>query len=152
MLLSLYYLFCFSSDLNIQKKKLKIAVQLKTREISSILTVKQCSITFVQLIRLVYGTLLIQYPNACKTFILLFLPKMDYQAISFLFLDVNQQLIAKMDNFQLLQTIERVPELRFKYIGCYPSYKVPPSNDRREHWIMIVRLDKTYYFADLRLC
>ena len=26
-----------------------------------------------------------------------------------------------MDNFSLLQIIERVPELRFKYMGSYPS-------------------------------
>ena len=43
----------------------------------------------------------------------------------------------------------------------YPSDNVPrltkysfaivnsaPSNDRGEHWIMIARLDKTYFFAD----
>ena len=66
-----------------------------------------------------------------------------------------------MDNFSLLQIIERIPELRFKYMGSYPSDKVPkltkysfaivnsaPSNDRGEHWIMMARLDKTYYFAD----
>ena len=46
-------------------------------------------------------------------------------------------------------------------MGSYPSDKVPqltkysfaiinsaPSNDRGEHWIMIARLNKTYYFAD----
>ena len=61
-----------------------------------------------------------------------------------------------MDNFSLLQIIERIPELGFKYMGSYPSDKVPqltkysfaivnsaPSNDRG-----IARLDKTYYFAD----
>ena len=66
-----------------------------------------------------------------------------------------------MDNFSLLQINERMPELRLKYMGSYPSDKVPqltkysiaivnstPSNDRGEHWIMIARLDKTYYFAD----
>ena len=66
-----------------------------------------------------------------------------------------------MDNFLLLQIIERIPELRFKHMGFYPSDKVPqltkysfaivnsaPSNDRGEHWIMMARLDKTYYFAD----
>ena len=30
-----------------------------------------------------------------------------------------------MDNFSLLQIIERIPELRFKYMGSYPSDKVP---------------------------
>ena len=66
-----------------------------------------------------------------------------------------------MDKFSLLQIIERIPELRFKYMGSYPSDTVPqltkysfaiihsaPSNDRGEHWIMIARLDKSYYFAD----
>ena len=66
-----------------------------------------------------------------------------------------------MDNFTLLQINERIPELRFKYMGSYPSDTVPqltnysfaiinsaPSNDRGEEWIMIARLDKSYYFAD----
>ena len=74
---------------------------------------------------------------------------------------VDQPTIAKMDNFSLLQIIERIPGLRFKYMGSYPSVEVPrltkysfaivtsaPSNDRGEHWIMIARLDKTYHFAD----
>ena len=30
-----------------------------------------------------------------------------------------------MDNFSLLQTTERIPEFRFKYMGCYRSDKVP---------------------------
>ena len=46
-------------------------------------------------------------------------------------------------------------------MGSYPSDTVPqltkysfaiinsaPSNDRGEHWIMIARLNKSYYFAD----
>ena len=66
-----------------------------------------------------------------------------------------------MDNFSLLQPIEKIPELRFKYMVFYTSDKLPqltnnsfavvnsaPSNDRGEHWIMIARLDNTYYFAD----
>ena len=81
--------------------------------------------------------------------------------LSISFLAVNQSTIAKMDNFSLLQIIERIPELRFKYMGSYPSDTVPqltkysfaiinsaPSNDRGEHWIMIARMDKSYYFAD----
>ena len=60
-----------------------------------------------------------------------------------------------MDNFSLLQIIETIPELRFKYMGSYPSDTVPqltkysfaiinsaPSNDRGEHWIMIARMNK----------
>ena len=79
----------------------------------------------------------------------------------FLFLLVNQLTIAKMNSFSLLRNFERIPELRFKYMRSYPSDKVPqltkyafaiidsvPRNDRGEHWIMIARMDKTYYFAD----
>ena len=82
--------------------------------------------------------------------------------LSFSFLlDLNQPTIAKMDKFLLLQIIERIPELKFKYMGLYPSDKVPqltkysfaitnsaPSTGRGEHWIMIARLDKNYYIAD----
>ena len=77
-----------------------------------------------------------------------------------LFLNVNQQTIAKMVNFSLLQNIQRISELRFRYMEFYPSDKVhkltkiwfaiinsPLSSDRREHWIMIARLDNPYYFA-----
>ena len=66
-----------------------------------------------------------------------------------------------MDNFPLLQVIERFPELKFKCMGSYISDTVSqittyplaivhsaPSNDRGEHWITIARLDKNYYFAD----
>ena len=65
-----------------------------------------------------------------------------------------------MDSFSLLQIIERIPELRFTHKGSYPSDRgsqltkysfavinSAPSNDRGEHWIMIARLNKTYYFA-----
>ena len=45
--------------------------------------------------------------------------------LSISFLAVNQHIIAKLDNFSLLQTIERNPELRFKYMGSYPSDTVP---------------------------
>ena len=67
-----------------------------------------------------------------------------------------------MNIFSFLQVIERIPELRFKYMGSYPSDTVPQltkysfaninsasSNDRGEHWIKIARLDKGYFFADL---
>ena len=59
-----------------------------------------------------------------------------------------------MDSFSLMQIIERIRELRFKYMGSYPCDKVPqltksaPSNDRGELWIMVAQSDKTYYFAD----
>ena len=60
-----------------------------------------------------------------------------------------------MDIFSILQDIEKVPELRFRYIGSNTSDKVrqrtnysfaksvsDPSNDRGAHWIKIARLDK----------
>ena len=81
--------------------------------------------------------------------------------LSISFLAVSQPTIAKMDNISLLQIIERIPELRFKYVGSYPSDTVTqltkysfaiinsaPSNDRGEHWIMIGRMNKSYYFAN----
>ena len=108
-----------------------------------------------------YGSLLIQFLNVCKSlFFLVFILKHTIK-LSTSVLAVNQPTIAKMDNFSLLQIIERIQELRFKYMGSYPSDTVPqltkysfaiidsaPSNDRGENWIMIARLDKSYYFAD----
>ena len=83
-----------------------------------------------------------------------FNPKYTIQ-LSISFLAVNQPTIAKMDKISLLQIIERIPELRFKYMGSYPSDTVPqltkfsfaiinstPSNDRGEHWIMIARMNE----------
>ena len=109
-----------------------------------------------------YGTLLIQYLNAHKSITLVFFHlKLQYQTFYFFVLDVNQLTVAKMDNFSLQQIIERISELMFKYMGSCPSDKVPqltkysfaivnsaPSNERGEHWIMIARVDKTYFFAD----
>ena len=66
-----------------------------------------------------------------------------------------------MDNFSLLQVFAKIPELRFKNMGSYPSDTVPHltkysfanidsalSKDRGQQWIMIARLEKSYYFAD----
>ena len=66
-----------------------------------------------------------------------------------------------MDNVSLLQITQRIPELKFNYMGSYPTDKMlqltkysfaiinsAPGNERGEHWIMIARLDKSYYFAD----
>lgn len=66
-----------------------------------------------------------------------------------------------MDNISLSQIIERIPILKYRYIGNYPADNVPnlpkytfaiintaPSSSSGEHWIMIARLNKTYYFAD----
>ena len=45
--------------------------------------------------------------------------------LSISFLDVNQPTIVKMDFFSLLQIIEKILELRFKYMGSYTSDTVP---------------------------
>ena len=101
-------------------------------------------------------------PKCVKVIILFIFFILKYTIkLSISFLVVYQPTIAKMDNFSLLQIIERIPELRFKYMGSYFSDTVPqltkysfaiinsaPSNDRGEHWIMIARPDKSYYFAD----
>ena len=63
-----------------------------------------------------------------------------------------------MDNFALQQIINRIPLLKFRYIGSFPSDYVPtlvndtfaiintqPSNMQGEHWIMIASFR---YFAD----
>ena len=112
-------------------------------------------------ITLVYGTLLIQFLNVCKSLFFLFLILKYTIKLSISFSAVNQPKIAKMDNFPLLQNIERIQELKFKCMGSYISYTVSqiktypfpivhsaPSNDREEHWITIAGLDKNYYFAD----
>ena len=66
-----------------------------------------------------------------------------------------------MDNTSLRQIIERIPELKYRYIGSFPADCVPrlptfsfaiintsPSSEAGEHWIMIGRLNRTYYYAD----
>ena len=65
-----------------------------------------------------------------------------------------------MDNFSLPLIIERIPELRFKYMGSYSSDTVPQltkdsfainysasSHYRGELWITEAQLDKIYSFA-----
>ena len=55
-----------------------------------------------------------------------------------------------MDNFALQQIISRIPLLKFRYLGSFPSDLVPtldkdifaiintqPSNMQGENWIMI---------------
>ena len=119
--------------------------------------------TFVQFIKNRCGNFLIQYLNGCELLILFFTLKRFMKLSNSLFLDANQQKISMMDEFSFLQVIERPPEVRFKYLGSYPSDKVPhltkysstiniifqinsaPSNDRGEHSIMIARPYKTYY-------
>ena len=67
----------------------------------------------------------------------------------------------KMDNFALQQIINRIPLLKFRYLGSLPSDYVPtldndtfafintqPSNMQGEHWIMIANFRQELYFAD----
>ena len=66
-----------------------------------------------------------------------------------------------MDNFALQQIINRIPLLKFRYLGSFPSDYVPtldndtfanintqPSNMQGEHWIMIANSRQNLYFAD----
>ena len=66
-----------------------------------------------------------------------------------------------MDNFVLQQIINRIPLLKFRYLGSFPSDHVPtldndtfaiintqPSNMQGEHWIMIANFRHELYFAD----
>ena len=66
-----------------------------------------------------------------------------------------------MDNVSLQQLINRIPLLKFRYLGSFPSDYVPtldsdtfaiintqPSNMQGEHWIMIANLRHELYFAD----
>ena len=66
-----------------------------------------------------------------------------------------------MDNFALQQIINRIPLLKLRYFGSFPSEYVPsPDNDtfaiintqpsimQGEHWIMIANSRHEFYFAD----
>ena len=66
-----------------------------------------------------------------------------------------------MDNFALQQIINRIPVLKFRNLGSFPSDYVPtvdndtfaiintqPSNMQGEHWIMISNVRHELYFAD----
>ena len=70
-----------------------------------------------------------------------------------------------MDNFALQQIINRIPLLKFRYLGSFPSDYVPtlgndtfaiintqPSNMQGEHWIMIANFRHELYFADSLGC
>ena len=70
-----------------------------------------------------------------------------------------------MDNFALQQIINRIPQLKFRYLGSFPSDYVPtldndtfaiintqPSNMQGEHWILIANLRHELYFADSLGC
>ena len=66
-----------------------------------------------------------------------------------------------MDNLALQQNINRVPLLKFRYLGSFPSDYVPtldndtfaiintqPSNMQGEHWVMIAIFRHELFFAD----
>ena len=66
-----------------------------------------------------------------------------------------------MDNFALQQIINRIPLLKFRYLGSFPSDYVPtlendtfaiintqPSNMQGEHWIMVANSRQKLFFAD----
>ena len=66
-----------------------------------------------------------------------------------------------VDKFALQQIFERIPLLKFRYRGSFPSDYVPildndtfviinapPSNMQGEHWIMIANCRHELYFAD----
>ena len=70
-----------------------------------------------------------------------------------------------MDNFALQQIIVRIPVLKFRYLGLFPSDYVPTldndtcaiintqtSNMQGEHWIMIANFRQELYFADSLGC
>ena len=66
-----------------------------------------------------------------------------------------------MDNVALRQKINRIPLLKYRYIGSIPCDYVPtlpndtfafintpPSNLQGEHWIVTAKLRHQLYFAD----
>ena len=70
-----------------------------------------------------------------------------------------------MDKFALQQIINRIPPLKFRYLGSFPSDNVPTlDNDtfaiinkqfsvmQGEHWIMIATFRHELYFADSLGC
>ena len=70
-----------------------------------------------------------------------------------------------MDNFALQQIINRIPLLKFRYLGSFPSDHVPTldndtfaiintqtSNMQGENWIMIANSRHELYFADSLGC
>ena len=70
-----------------------------------------------------------------------------------------------MDKFALQQIISRIPLLKFRYLGSFPSDYVPtldndtfaiintqPSKMQVEHWIMIANFRHELNFADSLGC
>ena len=71
---------------------------------------------------------------------------------------------SKMDNVSLQQTINRIPLLKYRYRGSFPSDYVPtldndtfaiintqPSNMQGEHWIMIANSRQKLFFLQTLL-
>ena len=70
-----------------------------------------------------------------------------------------------MDKFAQQQIISRIPLLKFRYLGSFPSDFVPtldndtfadintqPRNMQGEHWIMIANFRHELYIADFLGC
>ena len=66
-----------------------------------------------------------------------------------------------MDNTSLKQIVNRIPLLKYRYMGPFPSDFVPklakdtfaiintqPSNTSGEHWIMFAKFHYEFYFTD----
>ena len=66
-----------------------------------------------------------------------------------------------MDNLSLIQVIDKIPELKYKYLGSFPADKVPrlitntfaivntkPSSMTGEHWIMLADRDGKKLYGD----
>ena len=71
----------------------------------------------------------------------------------------------KLDNFAPQQIFDRIPLLKFRYLGSFPSGYLPtldndtfaiintqPSNIRGEFWIVIANFRHELYFADSLGC
>ena len=69
--------------------------------------------------------------------------------------------IPNMDGIALRQIIDRIPLLKYRYFGSFPSDRVPmlpndtfaivntePSYMSGEHWVMIAKFKQQLYFAD----
>ena len=67
----------------------------------------------------------------------------------------------EMDNTSLKQIVNRIPLLKYRYLGSFPWDFVPnlandtfaiinthPSNTSGEHWIMIAKFHHEFFFAD----
>ena len=66
-----------------------------------------------------------------------------------------------MNNISLRDIVERTPELKFRYISSCPANFLPnlpkfsfaiintsPSSEVGEHWILIGRFIRSYYYAE----